>query len=147
MASLLGSKPATPKALAREVKQTTRRSERDIQREIEALNRQEKQVIVDIKTAAKQGNTKTTTIYAKQLLQLRSARDRLVGMKSQVAAAGMQVRGRTLLLVASSWEMVHCHPFSPTALPLHHTHLRATTRPTLWRHKRARCTPWARPRP
>lgn len=85
------SKPATPKTLAREVKQTTRRSERDIQREIEALNRQEKQLVLDIKSAAKQNNTKTTNMYAKQLLQLRNTRDRLTGMKTQVASAGMQV--------------------------------------------------------
>jgi len=91
MASLMYSKPATPKSLAREVKQTTRRSERDIQREIEALNRQEKQLVLDIKSAAKQNNTKTTNMYAKQLLQLRNTRDRLTGMKTQVASAGMQV--------------------------------------------------------
>mmetsp|Transcript_25503 Transcript_25503/g.33203 ORF Transcript_25503/g.33203 Transcript_25503/m.33203 type:complete len:210 (+) Transcript_25503:70-699(+) len=81
---------STSKQLARDVKKTTRGAERDIQRECQALDRQEKQLILDIKKAAKSGDKKGTNMYAKQLAQLRNTRTRLMGMSSHVKAAGMQ---------------------------------------------------------
>jgi hypothetical protein len=78
------------KELAREVKKTTRVAQRDIQKEIQALDRQEKQLILDIKKAAKSDNKKATSMYAKQLVQLRNTRTRMMGMQTHINAAGMQ---------------------------------------------------------
>jgi hypothetical protein len=83
-------KGGTPKNLARDVRRTTSKSQREITREIEALNRQEKNLISEIKKAAKQSNASGAKIYAKQLAQLRTSRTRLQQMQTQVGAIGMQ---------------------------------------------------------
>lgn len=48
------------KELAREVKKTTRGAQRDVQKEIQSLDRQEKTLIADIKKAAKTNNKQAT---------------------------------------------------------------------------------------
>lgn len=82
--------PAAPRQIAREAKRETRRGQRDIEREIAALERQEKQLVTEIKNTAKRGNPKATRILAKQLVQLRNQRDKLIGVKASVGAVGMQ---------------------------------------------------------
>lgn len=79
-----------PRQVARQAQRETRRGQRDIEREIMALDRQEKQLVAEIKTAAKRNNEKATRILAKQLVQLRNQRDKLVGVKASVGAVGMQ---------------------------------------------------------
>mmetsp|Transcript_24598 Transcript_24598/g.55417 ORF Transcript_24598/g.55417 Transcript_24598/m.55417 type:complete len:230 (-) Transcript_24598:62-751(-) len=90
MSAFGNSKAQTPKNLARDVRRSTGKSQREIQREIDALGRQEKVLIAEIKKAAKQGSSKATHLYAKQLAQLRESRTRMQGMQTQVNAVGLQ---------------------------------------------------------
>mmetsp|Transcript_4288 Transcript_4288/g.5058 ORF Transcript_4288/g.5058 Transcript_4288/m.5058 type:complete len:214 (-) Transcript_4288:232-873(-) len=83
-------KETTPRQLGRQVKRETNRGKRDIDREIRALDQQEKQIIAEIKASAKKNNDKATRILAKQLVQLRSTRDKMYGTRATVAAVGMQ---------------------------------------------------------
>lgn len=83
-------KETTPRELSRQVKRDTNRGKRDIDREIRALDQQEKQIIAEIKASAKKNNDKATRVLAKQLVQLRSTRDKMYGTRATVAAVGMQ---------------------------------------------------------
>jgi hypothetical protein len=57
--------------MVKDVKKTTRKSEREILREVEALNRQEKALVDEVKKASKTGNQKAMQMYAKQISQVR----------------------------------------------------------------------------
>eukprot|EP00619_Florenciella_sp_RCC1007_P011160 CAMPEP_0205906176 /NCGR_PEP_ID=MMETSP1325-20131115/1791_1 /ASSEMBLY_ACC=CAM_ASM_000708 /TAXON_ID=236786 /ORGANISM="Florenciella sp., Strain RCC1007" /LENGTH=224 /DNA_ID=CAMNT_0053272169 /DNA_START=205 /DNA_END=879 /DNA_ORIENTATION=- len=83
-------KEPTPRELGRSVKRTTQKSQRDIEREIAGLDRQEKQLVAEIKVAAKKNQEKTVRILAKQVVQLRNQREKMIGMKAHVGAVGMQ---------------------------------------------------------
>lgn len=88
-------KKKTPKELAQEAKRQARRevraNQRDLDREMRELDRQEKQVIMELKQRAKKvsGNDSSLKVMAKQLVQLRQQRDKLVSAKSQLGAMGM----------------------------------------------------------
>jgi division protein CdvB (Snf7/Vps24/ESCRT-III family) len=61
-------------------------------REIRELDRQEKQVVLELKQRAKAVNSSTDTTLktlAKQLVQIRQQRDKMVGAKAQLGAMGM----------------------------------------------------------
>jgi len=95
MSNFLGfGKKPTARETARENKKELKRSEREINREISALDRQERQLIADIKRSASQngGNDRGTRALAKQLVQLRSTKERLTLAKVQIGSSAMQVQ-------------------------------------------------------
>ncbi|RWS01496.1 vacuolar assembly/sorting protein DID4-like protein [Dinothrombium tinctorium] len=69
-----------------------RKAQRDIDRSKADLERQEKQLLADIKKAAKTGNKDVCGILAKQLVNLRKQKTRLVTTSSQIGAVGAQTK-------------------------------------------------------
>eukprot|EP00953_Heterococcus_sp_UTEX-ZZ885_P023667 12996-Heterococcus_DN1.PRE.3 len=85
----------------RDAKRAVRTGERDMEKELRNIERQEKQLIMDIKKAivalattiqltAKTGNESATRAMAKQLVGLRAQRDKLYTMKANITAVGYQ---------------------------------------------------------
>lgn len=67
-------------------------NQRDIDREIRELERQEKQVVVDLKQRAKSvnsSNDKALKTLAKQLVQIRTQKTTMLSAKAQLGAMGM----------------------------------------------------------
>jgi division protein CdvB (Snf7/Vps24/ESCRT-III family) len=88
-----GAKKPTPQELAKQAQRDVRKSQRELDREKVALDRQEATLVKEIKAAAKQNpNGKSVTILAKQLIQTRNQRDKIIGVKSTVGSVGMQVQ-------------------------------------------------------
>ncbi|ETW05913.1 hypothetical protein H310_03555 [Aphanomyces invadans] len=85
-----GKPEKTPRERAKEAKRGIAQSQRELEREKMALERQEKQLIADIKKAAKEGNTGGTKILAKQLIQLRQQKDKMTMLKSNLGSIGLQ---------------------------------------------------------
>ncbi|KDO34232.1 hypothetical protein SPRG_19070 [Saprolegnia parasitica CBS 223.65] len=82
--------PKTAREQAREAKREIAHGQRDLEREKMVLERQEKQLILDIKKAAKDGNQAGTKILAKQLVQVRAQKEKLMVMKVSLGGIGMQ---------------------------------------------------------
>ncbi|EQC34567.1 hypothetical protein SDRG_07892 [Saprolegnia diclina VS20] len=80
----------TAREQAREAKREIAHGQRDLEREKMTLERQEKQLVVDIKKAAKDGNQAGTKILAKQLVQIRAQKEKLMVMKVSLGGIGMQ---------------------------------------------------------
>ncbi|RHY05780.1 hypothetical protein B5M09_005775 [Aphanomyces astaci] len=85
-----GKPEKTPREQAKEAKRGISQSQRELEREKMALERQEKLLIADIKRAAKEGNNGGTKILAKQLIQLRQQKDKMTMMKSNLGSIGLQ---------------------------------------------------------
>ncbi|RHY09063.1 hypothetical protein DYB25_008892 [Aphanomyces astaci] len=85
-----GKPEKTPREQAKEAKRGISQSQRELEREKLALERQEKLLIADIKRAAKEGNNGGTKILAKQLIQLRQQKDKMTMMKSNLGSIGLQ---------------------------------------------------------
>ncbi|CAK4136237.1 unnamed protein product [Aphanomyces euteiches] len=85
-----GKPTKTPREQAREAKREISHSQRDIEREKMALERQERQLIADIKRAAKERNQAGTKILAKQLIQVRQQKDKMTVMKSSLGSMSLQ---------------------------------------------------------
>lgn len=78
--------------------QDLRRAQREIERTKHGVEKQEKELEMEIKKAAKLGNNDACKIYAKQLVQLRKQKTRIVTAGSQVAS----VTSHTKVLQANS---------------------------------------------
>lgn len=72
----------------REAKKEIRHNERDLDRELANLNREEAELIRDIKKAAANNQQGALKTMAKNLVQLRNQKDRLMTMKATVKSAG-----------------------------------------------------------
>lgn len=83
-------KKVDPKEAARDAKSAVRRGERDIEKELRNLDREEQKLIANIKRTAKTGNQSATKTLAKQLVGLRAQRERLYTSKANIAAVGYQ---------------------------------------------------------
>lgn len=80
-------KQPTAKESAKQVKREVRSSTRDLDRELRDLDRREQALIADLKREAKVGRSeKAVKLLAKQLVQLRSQRERILGAKVQVGS-------------------------------------------------------------
>ncbi|GAX73797.1 hypothetical protein CEUSTIGMA_g1248.t1 [Chlamydomonas eustigma] len=95
--SLFGKAPSV-KEQVRESQGELRRGEREIQREIIALQLQEKKMIAEIKAAAQKGNQQVLNVHAKSLVRLRSqiaklqaSNARLKGISSQMTTSAATV--------------------------------------------------------
>mmetsp|Transcript_17559 Transcript_17559/g.26028 ORF Transcript_17559/g.26028 Transcript_17559/m.26028 type:complete len:222 (-) Transcript_17559:286-951(-) len=101
-------KKPTPKEAARAAKRETRKevrsSQRDMDREIRALDMQEKQIIADLKKRAKTAGGKDSALkaLAKQLVQVRSQREKLYTAKAQIGAVGMHASSMASQVAAAS---------------------------------------------
>ena len=93
-----GGKKPTTKDAAKGAKREITRSQRDLDRERASLEREEKKIERDIKKYAKDGNQKAVKMMAKQLIQTRKQRDRLIGMKVQMGA----IKNQTTQMAASA---------------------------------------------
>jgi len=85
---MFGRKKPTAKEQLRETKNEIRHNERDMEREIQNLVREEAKLIIDIKKAAASGQQGALKAMAKNLVQLRNQKDRLVTMKATVTGVG-----------------------------------------------------------
>mmetsp|Transcript_18841 Transcript_18841/g.46770 ORF Transcript_18841/g.46770 Transcript_18841/m.46770 type:complete len:224 (-) Transcript_18841:160-831(-) len=86
----------TPKELAKEAKRETRRevrgAQRGMDREMRELDRQEKQITQELKQRAKltnNGKDPALAALAKQLVQTRKQREKIMTAKAQIGAVGM----------------------------------------------------------
>lgn len=92
-------KKPTPKEAAKEAKKETKRevrsSQRDVDREVRDLDRSETQLVADIKKRAKTPGVNPSTdtalkTLAKQLVQIRQQKEKLLSTKCQLGAMGMK---------------------------------------------------------
>jgi len=91
MSGLFSKKP-TPKEQIKATDRHIRKTQRSLEHERNDLDRQEKKLQMEIKTAAKQGNKQVATILAKQLIQIRKQKTRTYQVGSQVQSIGTQAK-------------------------------------------------------
>jgi len=105
-------KKPTVKEIAKDTKKTVKKEQRDIDREYSTLERQEKQVTVEIKKRAKtpgcSGKTDTILVtLSRQLIQIRQAKERMISSKAQIGAMGLKAQGMaSQMAVADSMKSV-----------------------------------------
>lgn len=92
------SKKPDVKEQARQMKRDITKEKRGVDRDISAMERDEAKILNDIKTAAKKGDTKLTTILAKQLLNLRKTKGRLQETNSRLG--GIQAQATNMAATA-----------------------------------------------
>lgn len=87
------SKKLTPEEAAKAAKKEVRSSQRDIDKEMRELERNEKKVMVDIKKRAKvaaNNNDSTLRTLASQLVQIRCQKEKLLKARAQLGGMGMK---------------------------------------------------------
>uniref|UniRef100_A0A7S4PC01 Uncharacterized protein n=1 Tax=Guillardia theta TaxID=55529 RepID=A0A7S4PC01_GUITH len=81
---IFGKKEQDIKEVAKQQGREIKKNEREIEREKMALQREERQLVIEIKKAAKEGQDKIVKTLAKQLVRVREQQNRMTSMKSQV---------------------------------------------------------------
>ncbi|GAQ83414.1 vacuolar protein sorting-associated protein [Klebsormidium nitens] len=97
MASLF-TKKKTPKELVRESKREMQHAGRGLDREVAALQLEEKKLVAEIKKTAATGNKAATKVLARQLIRLRGQVTKLQSSKAQLRG----VQTHTQAMVANS---------------------------------------------
>eukprot|EP00035_Acanthoeca_spectabilis_P037900 m.48365 g.48365 ORF g.48365 m.48365 type:complete len:211 (-) comp8912_c0_seq2:1706-2338(-) len=87
-----GSKPADPKQIVKDSKQQFRQGNRDIDKEIRALERDEVKITAQVKQSAKAGDHKSAKIQAKSLVNIRQSKQRLLATKTRMSGVQMQLK-------------------------------------------------------
>jgi len=95
----LFGKRKTPREILRENQRLIRRSQREIDRERVALQRQEKQITVEIKQMAKQNQMASARILARDLVRTRNNIQKFYRLRSQLQAVSLRLQ--TLQSVAA----------------------------------------------
>lgn len=92
------------KQAKRNAKKEVRSNQRGLDREMRELDRQEQQLIKELKQRAKKvsGNDPSLKTLAKQLVQIRQSRDKLMGTKYQLGAMGMHATTMASQVAAAS---------------------------------------------
>jgi hypothetical protein len=85
---MFGQKKLTPKEQLRETKREIRHNERDMDRELQNLAREEAKLIHDIKKMAANNQHGPLKVMAKNLVQLRAQKDKLITMKTTMTGVG-----------------------------------------------------------
>jgi len=98
---IFGKKEQDIKEVAKQQCREIKKNERDIERERMALQREEKQLVIDIKKAAKEGQEKIVKTLAKQLVRVREQQSRMISIKGQV-----QGIRNSMTIAASQQKMV-----------------------------------------
>ena len=78
--------------VTQEYKRNVDRSVREIEREKNKLQTQEKKIIVDIKKATKDGQMPVVKVMAKDLVRTRQQITKFYGMKSQMQSVGLRLQ-------------------------------------------------------
>ena len=78
-------KQPTAKEAAKGVKKEVRSSQRELDRELRDIDRREAQLIADIKKQARDGRETSVRVLARNLVQLRSSRERLLKARGHAA--------------------------------------------------------------
>jgi len=81
----LFGKPKTAKEVLKENKKEIRHSQHDLDREYLTLEREEKKVILEIKRLAKAGQNASAKTMAKELIRLRTQKEKLLLAKSRLS--------------------------------------------------------------
>ena len=89
-----GESKLTLEEQQKENKQLIRKACRELNREKNALERQEKKTVSDIKTAAKKGQMSSVKIMAKDLVRNRKYQTKFMEMQSNLQ--GVQLKMRTM---------------------------------------------------
>jgi len=99
----------TPKELAKEAKRETKKevrsSQREMDRELREVDRQEKQITKELKQRAKiTNNSKDPALsaLAKQLVQVRKQREKMMTAKAHIGAVGMNANAMATQVAAAS---------------------------------------------
>jgi len=87
--------PPTAKELARQYKREIDRAIREIDRERTKMEQQEKQIQINIKKSAKDGEMTSARMLAKELVRNREARSKMHKMKTQMQTASSQLTTMT----------------------------------------------------
>jgi len=82
--------PPTAKELVKEQKKTVRKSQREIDREMRNLEKQEKTLLANIKKNATAGNTSAAKTLAKELVRTRGTMGKLQQASGRLGSIGMQ---------------------------------------------------------
>ncbi|KAJ7554460.1 hypothetical protein O6H91_06G141400 [Diphasiastrum complanatum] len=90
--SFLFGKKKTPAELLRENKRMLDRSIREIERERQSLQTQEKKLISEIKKTAKQGQMSAVRVMAKDLIRTRHQITKFYGLKSQLQGISLRIQ-------------------------------------------------------
>lgn len=91
MSFLFGSRK-TPAELLRENKRMLDKSIREIERERQSLQSQEKKLIVEIKKTAKQGQMGAVKVMAKDLIRTRHQITKFYALKSQLQGVALRIQ-------------------------------------------------------
>ncbi|BBN18960.1 charged multivesicular body protein 2A [Marchantia polymorpha subsp. ruderalis] len=89
--SFLFGKKKTPAELLRENKRMLDKSIREIERERQSLQAQEKKLITEIKKTAKQGQMGAVRVMAKDLIRTRHQITKFYGLKSQLQGVSLRI--------------------------------------------------------
>ncbi|KAI3410829.1 uncharacterized protein J3R85_018338 [Psidium guajava] len=90
--SFLFGKRKTPAELLRENKRMLDKSIREIDRERQGLQTQEKKLILEIKKSAKQGQMGAVRLMAKDLIRTRHQIDKFYKLKSQLQGVSLRIQ-------------------------------------------------------
>lgn len=90
--SFLFGQRKTPAELLRENKRMLDRSIREIERERQSLQAQEKKLIVEIKKTAKQNQMGAVRVMAKDLIRTRHQITKFYGLKSQLQGVSLRIQ-------------------------------------------------------
>ncbi|KAG9444891.1 hypothetical protein H6P81_016231 [Aristolochia fimbriata] len=90
--SFLFGKRKTPAELLRENKRMLDKSIREIERERQGLQAQEKKLIVEIKKTAKQGQMGAVKVMAKDLIRTRHQITKFYALKSQLQGVSLRIQ-------------------------------------------------------
>ncbi|EEF41013.1 vacuolar protein sorting-associated protein 2 homolog 1 [Ricinus communis] len=90
--SFLFGKKKTPAELLRENKRMIDKSIREIERERQGLQAQEKKLIVEIKKNAKQGQMGAVRVMAKDLIRTRHQIEKFYKLKSQLQGVALRIQ-------------------------------------------------------
>nr|GLL20708.1 vacuolar protein sorting-associated protein 2 homolog 1-like [Ipomoea trifida]GMC61555.1 vacuolar protein sorting-associated protein 2 homolog 1 [Ipomoea batatas]GMC65465.1 vacuolar protein sorting-associated protein 2 homolog 1 [Ipomoea batatas]GME19462.1 vacuolar protein sorting-associated protein 2 homolog 1 [Ipomoea batatas] len=90
--SFLFGKKKTPAELLRENKRMLDKSIREIDRERQALQAQEKKLIMEIKKSAKQGQMGAVKVMAKDLIRTRHQIEKFYKLKSQLQGVSLRIQ-------------------------------------------------------
>ncbi|KAL1825358.1 hypothetical protein DCAR_0313511 [Daucus carota subsp. sativus] len=90
--SFIFGKRKTPAELLRENKRMIDKSIREIERERQGLQNQEKKLIVDIKKTAKQGQMGAVKVMAKDLIRTRHQIEKFYKLKSQLQGVSLRIQ-------------------------------------------------------
>lgn len=85
-------KKTTARDVARQSRTQTRHTQAELDRERAALDRQEKQLIADIRQAAARGQKPAVNTLTRQLIRTRKLKEQLGATKAQVTATHYQTQ-------------------------------------------------------